>query len=123
MEKQSLDKLRKNEQKVLSKYFLRTSQSQNGINNSICKLREKYKQVGNNESLDAETKEKSSKIASVLDSYFKTDILDESSDFIQCDSRNKFKSSSQKTEVLLCEICKEDITALDIHNRGVHVNK
>lgn len=66
---------------------------------------------------------KSSKILPSLDSYCKTDILNESADFAECKVKFKSKQKIVKKELFFCEICKEDITDLDVYNRSVHLNK
>lgn len=77
---------------------------------------------------DSQERKEKSKI-SALDTFCSTNILNESDDFIVPEPVAKVKNSkneritkSFKQEIISCEICKEDITILDIHNRAVHVN-
>lgn len=106
---------------------------ENEIINSVCDSSAKNKSSKIKRLPENEKGAKIFKKGSLLDTYCNT--LNESSDFIECELTNKFRNASQKSEkkefqngsqvkeVMLCEICKEDITALDVHNRGIHVNK
>ena len=106
---------------------------ENEIVNSVCASTDSNKYLKSNNLIEDEKEAKSSKIVSLLDSYCKN--LNESLDFVECELPNKFKNASQKNEEkdfqrgsqinepIICDICKEDITPLDIYNRGIHVNK
>lgn len=106
---------------------------ENEIINSVCDSSNKNKGLKINKLIESDKGAKISKKVSLLDTYCST--LNESNDFVECELTNKFRNASQKSEkkefqngsqvneAMICEICKEDITALDIHNRGIHVNK
>lgn len=106
---------------------------ENEMINSVCDSSAKNKGLKFKRLTEKEKGAKISKKGSLLDTYCNT--LNESIDFVECGLTNKFRNASQKSEkrefqtgsqvkeAMICEICKEDITALDIHNRGIHVNK